>query len=401
MTKAGEDEVALAKSKEAKPSLSDVHACNLALGLGLLYLGKQQAAEIALATLAAVPGSFGKVACMVVETCAYAGTGNVLKVQSMLHACSEHVDTSKEDYQEGEDAFQAVAAMGIAMIAMGEDISTDMALRSFNHLLQYGEPVIRRAVPLAIALLCVSNTKLSVLDTLSKLSHDPDAETAYNAILAMGLVGAGTNQARIAGMLRTLAHYYHKDANALFMVRLAQGILHTGKGSITLSPFHTERSLMSPVAVSGLLSFLFSCLNVKNTILKSSHYMLFHLALPMYPRILCTYDEDLNPVSVPVRVGQAVDVVGQAGLFCLLGFSSLVFAQATQSTHSQLPALADSSALQVGQRPSLAGSRTRLLCCWPMASAPSWPNRTSSPHAARCSRAPSSSARQPRRRAQR
>jgi len=33
----------------------------------------------------------------------------------------------------------------------------------------------------------------------------------------------------------------------------------------------------------------------------------------MYPRMLMTFDEDLKPLPVSVRVGQAVDVVGQAG----------------------------------------------------------------------------------------
>lgn len=33
---------------------------------------------------------------------------------------------------------------------------------------------------------------------------------------------AGSNNARLAGMLRQLALYYHKDANNLFMVRIAQ-----------------------------------------------------------------------------------------------------------------------------------------------------------------------------------
>ena len=57
--------------------------------------------------------------------------------------------------------------------------------------LQYGEPVIRRAVPLALALLSASNPQLSIIDTLSKLSHDNDAEVAHNSIFAMGIVGAG------------------------------------------------------------------------------------------------------------------------------------------------------------------------------------------------------------------
>lgn len=33
----------------------------------------------------------------------------------------------------------------------------------------------------------------------------------------------------------------------------------------------------------------------------------------MHPRMLFTLDEELNPLEVTVRVGQAVDTVGQAG----------------------------------------------------------------------------------------
>ena len=60
--------------------------------------------------------------------------------------------------------------------------------------LQYGEPVIRRAVPLALAILSASNPQLSIIDTLSKLSHDNDAEVSHNSIFAMGIVGAGKSR---------------------------------------------------------------------------------------------------------------------------------------------------------------------------------------------------------------
>lgn len=33
----------------------------------------------------------------------------------------------------------------------------------------------------------------------------------------------------------------------------------------------------------------------------------------MHPRMMMTLDENLEPLTVPVRVGQAVDVIGQAG----------------------------------------------------------------------------------------
>src|SRR5256885_14965803 len=107
--------------------------------------------------------------------------------------------------------------------------------------MHYGEPVIRRTVPLALGLLCASNPLLNVLETLSKHSHDNDADVAINAIFAMGLLGAGTNNARLAQLLRQLASYYHRDQESLFMVRIAQGLLHMGKGTMTLSPRSEER----------------------------------------------------------------------------------------------------------------------------------------------------------------
>lgn len=61
----------------------------------------------------------------------------------------------------------------------------------FFHQLRYGEPTLRRAVPLALALISVSNPRLNILDTLSKFSHDADPEVSYNSIFAMGMVGSG------------------------------------------------------------------------------------------------------------------------------------------------------------------------------------------------------------------
>lgn len=81
----------------------------------------------------------------------------------------------------------------------------------------------------------------------------------------MGLVGSGTNNARLAGLLRNLAQFYHKDPLDLFMVRLAQGLTHLGKGTLTLNAFHSDRGLMTPVAVAGLLVVMMSMLDSANS----------------------------------------------------------------------------------------------------------------------------------------
>jgi 26S proteasome regulatory subunit N1 len=131
--------------------------------------------------------------------------------------------------------------------------------------------------------------------------------------MSLGLIGAGTNNARIAGMLRNLSSYYYKEPSLLFCVRIAQGLVHMGKGLLTLNPYHSDRFLLSNVALAGLMTFLLGCLDMKAIILGKYHYVLYYLVMAMQPRMLITLDENLKPLSVPVRVGQAVDVVGQAG----------------------------------------------------------------------------------------
>lgn len=56
---------------------------------------------------------------------------------------------------------------------------------------------------------------------------------------------AGTNNARLAGLLRSLSAYYARDPAALFLVRVAQGLVHMGKGLLSLTPHHTDRQLLS------------------------------------------------------------------------------------------------------------------------------------------------------------
>ncbi|KAF7528588.1 hypothetical protein G7054_g10123 [Neopestalotiopsis clavispora] len=294
-----------------KSQLTDKWVRFLALGLGLLYLGRQEEVEVILETLKAVDHPSAKPSGLLAEVCAWAGTGAVLKIQELLHICNEHVEDTDE--KKGDELLQAYAVLGIGLVAMGEDVGQEMTLRHFGHLMHYGEPNIRRAVPLAMGLISPSNPQMKVYDTLSRYSHDNDNEVAINAIFAMGLLGAGTNNARLAQLLRQLASYYHRDQDSLFMVRIAQGLLHMGKGTMSLNPFHTDRQVLSRVSTAGLLAVLVAMIDAKQFITSNHHYLLYYLVTAMHPRFLVTLDEDLKPLSVNVRVGQAVDVVGQAG----------------------------------------------------------------------------------------
>ena len=131
----------------------------------------------------------------------------------------------------GKLLHQSLAVLGLGLVSAGEDLSGDMAGRMADHLLQYGGAAVRRAVPLALAVVHLSDPDYATVDLLSKLSHDHNEDCAQSAILALGLVGAGTNNSRIAGLLRTLSVFYKAEAGTLFVTRIAQGLLHMGKVS--------------------------------------------------------------------------------------------------------------------------------------------------------------------------
>ncbi|KAI9878403.1 MAG: proteasome regulatory particle base subunit [Pleopsidium flavum] len=298
--------------EERQKQLKDKWTRFMALGLALLYFGRQEEVEVILETLKAIEHPMAKPTAVLAEVCAWAGTGTVLKLQELLHICNDHIEGDSDD-KKGDELLQSYAVLGLALISMGEEVGQEMVLRQFGHLMHYGEPNIRKAVPLALGLISPSNPQMKVYDTLSRYSHDNDNDVAINAIFAMGLLGAGTNNARLAQLLRQLASYYHRDQNSLFMVRIAQGLLHMGKGTMSINPFHTDRQVLSRVAAAGLLTVLVAMIDAKQFILADSHYLLYFIVTAMHPRFLVTLDEDLKPLTVNVRVGQAVDVVGQAG----------------------------------------------------------------------------------------
>lgn len=382
---------------------------HMGLGLGLLFLGRCELADMVLEILSVITASteeggkaHGKVSKTIVQACAYAGTGDVLQIQSFLRSCAEHpeMDDKEKAAKTAEDAataagnaaaaaaagsnaaaggagaaaaapaaarapggsaaagavdadkdkerskmpylHQTAAVLGLGLVSLGEELSVSLAGRMADHLLQYGDPAVRRGVPIALAIVHLSDPEYGTVDTLSKLSHDQDADTAQAAILGLGLVGAGSNNSRIAGLLRTLAVFHKSEAEHLFLIRIAQGLLHMGKvrhatesvrvccacvvsdprsrpphpplqGLITLHPVHSERLLVSPVALAGILPALLCCLDFKATLIGKWHTMLFNLAAAMNPRMLMTVNEAGEPLPVEVRVGQAVETVGQAG----------------------------------------------------------------------------------------
>lgn len=170
---------------------------------------------------------------ILVDTCSYAGTGNVLKVQQMLHVLSKRSATSSTDTEDSAAAaaedeadadaedievdgpaanttttpvnptaprvpeaaeaapaadaagdkdkdkevkdgcnYQSVAVIGIALIAMGEEVGSEMALRHFQHLVSLESRVSACSVGSRLSLI-----PSHIPSTISLMPHPPHPQT--------------------------------------------------------------------------------------------------------------------------------------------------------------------------------------------------------------------------------
>lgn len=323
--------------------LLDVCVRYLILALGCMFLSCQEGADTLLDACSALPIPIRRYAEIVLRSCAFAGTGNVVVIQQFFHIVAENDEAEdaeakeEEEEKDSKDAneekagpskpkelnYKAAAVLGIGVVALGEHMGTEMTKRSIIHMLladtvshEDADMSGRRAVPLVFALLSASEPHITVIETLNRLAHDSDTSTAGNAILAMGIVAAGSNNARVTGRLASLAAYYHKPnyAPLLFVVRLSQGLCAMGRGHLTLSPLQHDRTAVSPTALMGLLGLLHSALQLDKTILERYHYMFYSITPSISPRMVVPVNGDFEVLpGVQVRVGAPVDTVAVPG----------------------------------------------------------------------------------------
>lgn len=379
----------------------------ICLAIGLLYLGQGDACEVALSLTDTFPGELSRYARITIETCAFAMSGDVLKIQQLLAICGEHPkkkdekDSSGSSEKAGEsqeemdleeapavqspapakdsgetkesaakseekksgEARKAVDPQSAATLGLGlivtDGVGVHMTTRMTEHLLRYGEPAVRRSVPLTLGLLYLSNPAVKIVDYLTKLTHDHDREVSITAIIALGLCCAGTCNSRAGSVLRDLEDLCTDKPEAMFAIRVAQSLTQLGKGAMTISPVHSDQMLFSPVAMAGVLVLLHACLDLDKFVLGDCPYLLYSVAIAMFPRVMQTIavDEEtiahaktiakrekeerermfktrktapqtmeveesaapfideltLQPLPVTVRVGQRVDTAGLAG----------------------------------------------------------------------------------------
>lgn len=210
----------------------------------------------------------------------------------------------------------AMGVLGIALVALGESCGAQMAPRLLQHILQLGTAGAKQAIPLAIALLHTSHPAPHVMSLLEKFTHSDDTVLSRSAVAAIGICGAGSNNARATSFLRELSSYYGQSSpNMVLVVRLSLSLLSLGKGLLSLSPLHCDNFCVDRAAICGLVTYCFTILSADDTLFKDGHFLPLLLAVAANPRLCMALDATTGEpmTDVPLLVGKAVDTVAMVG----------------------------------------------------------------------------------------
>ena len=92
--------------------------------------------------------------------------------------------------------------LGLGALAAGDAVFAAQLSDLADRLLKVSNVHVSRAVPLMLALPSLSRPEPALIDELARMAIHSDPTMCYNALVALGLVGCGTCNAKVAAALR-------------------------------------------------------------------------------------------------------------------------------------------------------------------------------------------------------
>ncbi|CAB5193779.1 unnamed protein product [Rhizophagus irregularis] len=199
-----------------------------------------------------------------------------------------------------EDHIQAGALLAIGLINTGVRNENDPAFALLSEHIEKTKAMMRISAIVGLGMAYSGSHREDVQELLSPFISDTtlNMEIASLAALSLGLVFVGSCHGDITStILQTMMERDEsqlKETWGRFM-GLGLALLYLGKQDAAEATLETLKAIEHPIGKQVRI------------LVEICSYA------AMYPRFLITLDEDLNSLPVTVRVGQAVDVVGQAG----------------------------------------------------------------------------------------
>jgi 26S proteasome regulatory subunit N1 len=227
-------------------------------------------------------------------------------------------ETTQAKSAVGEDReLEAISLLAMSLISMGEDVSVKMATRLLNSSMLTDSVVRKSIFPLCLSLLYASNPDVEVLDTLGRSINTGEPGSVINTIISLGIVGAGTNSARIQQIFEQQYVYHPKNTKVSFLLKICQGLIHLGKGTLSLSPYVCDKNVLLGKSIIGLVSLCTLFLDPENSPILGKYPFLFYLAVQSVSNkyVVCVSEEkkELEYEKINVRIGKPTNIVGMAG----------------------------------------------------------------------------------------
>lgn len=216
-------------------------------------------------------------------------------------------DFDLEEYE--SKTIEAIALLSIALVSLSSTNTRKMCARLINAAACTESDEVKAAIPLCYALLYASNPSPDVVDVLAKGLNAQNPDTVVRNILCLGIVGAGTNSARIADILTAHTKHSIRCQKTGIACAMALALLRLGKGTLSLHPYTYH--ILNPRMLSGLAALM--TLMSDDNVLFNYPFLWYVLTPAINSKVVIAVDTDLNPVNVNVKVGNPVEIVGMTG----------------------------------------------------------------------------------------
>ncbi|KAM0686152.1 proteasome regulatory particle base subunit [Conglomerata obtusa] len=197
--------------------------------------------------------------------------------------------------------------LGITLISLNDTHTRSICKKLLvNQLLKDKN----NTIPMCLSILYTSEPDVEIIDALSRSIN---GQSPITSILGLGLVGAGTNNTRIQQTLEQQYQYLTKNTRASGALKVAQGLVGLGKGTLSLSPLIFDKTVINKKSLIGLLGIAVLGDNDSHPLFLKHSYLLHLLSQSISNKFVVTLDEKLIEQRVTVRVGRPVQTVGMAG----------------------------------------------------------------------------------------
>lgn len=219
----------------------------LALGMGLIMYGRQEAADVMVNGLLDDPDPILRYGGIQTLALAYCGTGSNKAVRKLLHVAVSDVS----------DDVRRVAVMSLGFILFRKPNSVP---RMVELLSESYNPHVRYGAAMALGISCAGTGLDEAIDLLEPMIKDPTDFVRQGALISLSMIMVQQNEAmnpKVGTIRKTLQKAIgdrHEDAMTKFGSAISLGIIDAGGRNCTIS-LQTQTGNLNMAGIVGMAVF--------------------------------------------------------------------------------------------------------------------------------------------------